>query len=188
MLPRVEFRLEFRLEFRFSEGASAPEGMVRWAARSSPPGPPQCTRVVPPTAMAVLEPTKRNRRSSSRIGSALGSSAAMIEREEALLLGRAGPVRRGEPLLADLSRPLRLPRTSRRAGEREKAAVDAAIDPGYVKSDAPSIGTARTCRSRHVFVHGKDAVVPIKSVDSAVNRSNSDIIEANGIVSSQLKY
>lgn len=58
ILPRVEFRLEFKLEFRLSEGARAPEGMAaRWAARSSPPGPPQCTRVVPPTAMAVLEPT-----------------------------------------------------------------------------------------------------------------------------------
>lgn len=58
MLPRVEFRLEFKLEFRLNEGASAPEGMAaRWAARSSPPGPPQCSRVVPPTAMAVLEPT-----------------------------------------------------------------------------------------------------------------------------------
>lgn len=55
MLPRVEFRLEFRVEFRLREGASAPEEIAaRWAARSSPP---QCTRVVPPTAMAVLVPT-----------------------------------------------------------------------------------------------------------------------------------
>lgn len=65
MLPNVEFRLEFKLEFRlepraaFNEGARAPEGMARWAGRSSPPGPPQCTRVAPPTAMAVLEPTNR---------------------------------------------------------------------------------------------------------------------------------
>lgn len=65
MLPRVEFRLEFRLEFKlepsaaFNEGARAPEGMARWAGRSSPPGPPQCTRVAPPTAMAVLEPNNR---------------------------------------------------------------------------------------------------------------------------------
>lgn len=58
MLPRVEFSAEFMLVFRFSEGARAPEGMAaRWAARSSPPGPPQCTRVVPPIVMAVPEPT-----------------------------------------------------------------------------------------------------------------------------------
>ena len=65
MLPSVEFKLEFRLEFRlepraaFNEGAKAPEGMARWAGRSSPPGPPQCTRVAPPTAMAVLDPKNR---------------------------------------------------------------------------------------------------------------------------------
>lgn len=65
MLPNVEFKLEFKLEFRlepraaFSEGARAPEGIARWAGRSSPPDPPQCTRVAPPTAMAVLEPTNR---------------------------------------------------------------------------------------------------------------------------------
>lgn len=65
MLPSVEFRLEFKLEFRlepraaFNEGARAPEGMARWADRSSPPAPPQCTRVAPPTAMAVLVPNNK---------------------------------------------------------------------------------------------------------------------------------
>lgn len=54
-LLRPVFRVDPRAAL--SEGASAPEGMARWAGRSSPLD-PQCTRVAPPIDIAVAEPGK----------------------------------------------------------------------------------------------------------------------------------
>ena len=56
MFPKLEFRLEPRAALK-EGGNPPPVGIAKWDGRSSPPG-PQCTNVVPPTAMAVVEPAK----------------------------------------------------------------------------------------------------------------------------------